>query len=115
MIKLICFVKRKEGMTPEAFHEHWRNVHGPLIASTRSGARCVRYEQHHRPLDDYDRPFASDHDGVTIQWFDDVGEFEASVAEPDYVEIHADIERFIDMSKLVWILTDEPEVVFDRT
>ena len=31
MIKLVSMLKRKEGLTPEEFHRHWREVHGPLI------------------------------------------------------------------------------------
>ena len=32
MVKLTCLLKRKPGMSPETFHEYWRNHHGPLIA-----------------------------------------------------------------------------------
>mgnify|MGYP001069243619 CR=1 FL=1 len=46
MIKLVCFLKRKEGLTHEEFVDHWKNRHGPLIAGTPSIARHVaRYEQ----------------------------------------------------------------------
>src|SRR3954468_5718359 len=68
VIKLICLLKRRPGMTPEAFHDYWRNEHGPLIASTKSGSHVLRYEQNPRPLASY----ANDpdgYDGVTIQWF----------------------------------------------
>jgi uncharacterized protein (TIGR02118 family) len=113
MVKLICFVRRKPGMSPEEFHRYWREVHAEKVKSTKSGSYAVRYEQNHRPLDDYERPFASDHDGVTIQWYRSMEEFDASVAAPDYADLHADMERFIDTSSLVWIMTEEPEIVID--
>ncbi len=114
MIKLFAVVRRKPGMSPEEFHEHWREVHAPLVAASRSGSHVLRYERHPRPLDDYDRPFASDVDGVTVQWFASGAEFDASVAEPDYADIAADVDTFIDTDNLTWVLTEEPEVVIDR-
>ena len=113
MIKLISMFKRKEGLSPEDFHRHWREVHGPLIARTKSGSYVVRYEQNHRPLDDYDNPIVSDFDGVTVQWFRSKEDFYASIREPDYAEIHADVERFIDTASIVWLLTEDAEVIIE--
>jgi uncharacterized protein (TIGR02118 family) len=109
VIKLICFVRRKPGMSPEDFHRYWRDEHGPLIARTKSGSHVLRYEQNHRIGSDDDG-----FDGVTEQWFASVEEFSASIAEPDYAEIDADIKRFLDTDRLVWILTEEPDVIIDR-
>ena len=110
-VKLICTIKRRPGMTPEEFHRYWREVHGPLVASTRSGRHALRYEQNHRPLADYGRPGGTDYDGVTEQWFESLDDFYASLKEEDYALIAADIEKFIDTSALVWVMTEEPEVV----
>ena len=114
MVKLICFLKRKPGMTPEAFHEYWRQQHGPLVASTNSGKYIVRYEQNHRPVEDYRRTGASEYDGVTEQWFRSLDDFNKSLAEEDYRLIAEDIPKFLDTGALVWIMTEEPEVVIDR-
>jgi uncharacterized protein (TIGR02118 family) len=114
MVKLICFVKRKPGMTPEAFHTYWREQHGPLVASTNSGQYVLRYEQNHRPLEDYERDGASEYDGVTEQWFASLDDFNKSIAEEDYRLIAEDIPKFLDANALVWIMTEEPEVVIDR-
>lgn len=113
MIKLVAMLKRKEGLTPEEFHRHWREVHGPLIRSTKSGSYVVRYEQNHRPLADYDNRIVSDYDGVTVQWFRSMEDFYASVAEPDYADISADVERFIDTASIVWLLTEDAEVIIE--
>lgn len=112
MVRLICLVKRKEGMSPEDFHRYWRDRHGPLVASTRSGSHVLRYEQHHRPLADYGRD-PRGYDGATQQWFSSVEDFFASLAEPDYQEIDADTRRFLDVDRLVFVLTEEPDVVID--
>ena len=70
MVRLTCLLRRKEGLTPAEFHAHWREVHGPLIAASKSGSHVVRYEQHPRPLDDYAGDDDPGFDGVTVQWFE---------------------------------------------
>ena len=62
-------------------------------------------------LASYGNKGLQDWDGVTIQWYDSIEDFHASVMEADYAEIAADLATFIDAESLVWILTDEEEVV----
>jgi uncharacterized protein (TIGR02118 family) len=104
VIRLICLLKRKPGLSREEFEAYWRDVHGPLVASTKSASHVRRYEQH---------PAASDDgwDGVTIQWFDSVDAFYASLREDDYKLIDADTHRFLDVAALQFVLTEEPRVV----
>jgi uncharacterized protein (TIGR02118 family) len=113
VIKLICFLKRKPGMTPEEFHDYWRDKHGPLVASTKSASHVRRYEQNPRALRDYKRDGTDDDgwDGVTEQWFDSVDEFYASLKEDDYQLIDEDTHRFLDVPRLQFILTEEPRVI----
>src|SRR5437899_12332688 len=105
-------------MSPEEFHRYWREQHGPLVARSQSGRHVLRYEQNHRPLSDYPADSGegdAGYDGVTEQWFASVDAFNASVAEADFALIDEDIDRFLDRSALVFLLTEEPEVVIDRT
>ena len=112
MIKLVCLLRRKEGMSPEEFHAYWRDRHGPLVLSTKSGSWVRRYEQSHRPLSDYhpddDR---RGWDGVTVQWFDSIEEFYASIQEDDFGVIDEDTRRFLDVDALQMVLTEEGEEV----
>jgi uncharacterized protein (TIGR02118 family) len=110
MVKLIAMFKRREGMSPEDFHRYWREVHGPLVASTKSGGHARRYEQNHRPLSDYGRN-SGGYDGVTEQWFTSVDDFYASLAEADFPLIDADQRKFIDTDSIAWLLTEEAEVI----
>ena len=106
MIKLICFLKRKPGMTSAEFHAYWRDHHGPLVASTKSGSHVLRYEQNPRVNDGRDG-----WDGVTEQWYESVDAFYASLAEDDYKLIDEDTRKFLDVDALQFILTEEPHVV----
>jgi uncharacterized protein (TIGR02118 family) len=108
MVKLICFVRRKPGMEAEEFHRYWREQHGPLVASTKSGGHALRYEQNHRVREHWDQP---GYDGVTEQWFRSVDDFYASLQEDDYDLIEADIAKFIDVDSLEWMITDDAEVI----
>jgi uncharacterized protein (TIGR02118 family) len=114
VVKLMCFVKRKEGLTLEQFYEHWEGVHGPLIRSTPELARhIVRYEQHRR-VSEPSWCGTPGYDGVTIQWLESVDAFTAFCSEPKYHEVlEPDEERFLDRDNLVWMITDEPIVTMD--
>jgi uncharacterized protein (TIGR02118 family) len=111
MVRLTCLLRRKDGLSPAEFHAHWREVHGPLIARSQSGRFVVRYEQHPRPLDDYRGDDDPGFDGVTVQWFETMDDYRAHMAEPDFPEIWADIERFLDPGRLHFIVTEHPRVV----
>jgi uncharacterized protein (TIGR02118 family) len=95
-------------MEAEEFHRYWREEHGPLVASTKSGGHALRYEQNHRVRDHWDQP---GYDGVTEQWFRSVDDFYASLQEDDYHLIEADIAKFIDVDSLEWMITDDAEVI----
>ncbi len=114
MVKLVCFLKRREGLTLEEFYEHWEGHHGPLIRDTPELARhIVRYEQH-RKVAEPSWLGTPGYDGITIQWLESVDAFLAFCAEPAYAElIEPDEKSFLDRDKLVWMITEEPIVTMD--
>lgn len=114
MVKMFALLRRRQGMTTEEFIEHWRDRHGPLIAGEPSLARhIVRYEQHVRHRPDL-LSGTEDCDGVAVQWFHSIDDFVAFMSEPAYAELVApDERRFLDMDRVEFIVTDEPNVVID--
>ena len=114
MVKLICFLKRKDGLTREEFYDHWENRHAPLIAGTPELARhIVRYEQLRRTTHASWMGNA-EFDGITLQWMESAESFEAFINEPKYAELIApDEARFLDTSALVWMITEEPKIAMD--
>jgi uncharacterized protein (TIGR02118 family) len=111
MVKLTCLVRRKPGMSPEEFHDYWRDRHGPLVASTRSGSHVIRYEQHHRPLHDYGPDDDGGYDGVTEQWFESMDDYRAHIAEEDFATVWADLGNFLDVDRLAFVVTEDEEMV----
>jgi hypothetical protein len=114
VVKLVAFLKRREGMTVEEFYEHWEGTRGPLIRSTPELARhIVRYEQHRR-VPEPTWAGTKGYDGITIQWLESVEAFTAFCVEPAYAElIEPDEEKFLDRDALVWMITEEPIVTID--
>src|SRR5581483_6093315 len=111
MVRLTCMLRRKAGMTPAEFHRYWRERHGPLVAGTRNGSYVLRYEQHPRPLSDYAGDDDPGYDGVTVQWYESMASYQASLAEPDFASVVApDIAEFLDLERLHFVLTEDPLV-----
>lgn len=110
MIRLVTLLKRKPGMTHDEFLNYWFNTHGPLIANCSAAKYVRRYEQHpvSWPAAGQREP---DFDGVTIQFFDSVGDFMQHMTEPDFPQVMEDTEKFLDSANLHWVLTEEPNVV----
>ncbi len=115
MIKLVCFLHRKPGMSVEEFHDHWLNSHGPLIANEPTLAKhLVRYEQNHRLEADYRRKDPRDFDGATVQWLESMESFNAFVREPAYAELIApDEASFLDRGGLELLFTGDDDVKID--
>jgi uncharacterized protein (TIGR02118 family) len=113
MVKLTCLLKRKPGLTPEEFHAYWRNHHGPLMAATQSGSHVFRYEQNPKPLSSYQGDADDGYDGVTVQWFETMDDYEASIGAPDVGEVMADVAKFLAVDHLEFVVTENPFVVID--
>ena len=111
MVRLTCLLRRKDGLTPAEFHAYWQEVHGPLIAASKSGSHVVRYEQHPRPLDDYSGDDDPGFDGVTVQWFESMDSYNAHTTESDFPDMWKDVESFLDTDRLEFILTEHPRLV----
>ncbi|MBM3663505.1 MAG: EthD family reductase [Actinobacteria bacterium] len=112
MVVMYALLRRRPELSHDEFVDHWRNVHGPLIAGIPELARhIVRYEQHvrHRP----DGLSGNDGlDGVAAQWYSSIDDFAAFISEPAYAELIApDERRFLDTDRIEFIITEEPTVV----
>jgi predicted membrane protein len=50
-------------------------------------------------------------DGVTIQWFDSAQAFYDHMKEDDFPAMMEDTDKFLDMTKTQFVITEEPTIV----
>jgi hypothetical protein len=105
MFKLLIFLKRRPGMSVEAFRDYYERVHSKLGEKYSGGAR--RYVR--RYLEPFPAPLAPgsaelDFDVVTELWYDDRAALEKDLQRSSRAdiarEIMADEERLFDRSRI---------------
>lgn len=113
MLITLGFYKRKPGLTHEQFSQHWREVHGPLIASHPDVSKFLkRYVQHHiEPGHGFPGTVPLDFDGFSEAWFESVEARQQMHAHPFFSQqVVADEARFIDMTQTRVLMFDKQVV-----
>jgi uncharacterized protein (TIGR02118 family) len=106
MIKRLTLIYRREGMSVAEFRRHWREVHGPIAAST-PGLR--RYVQHHvvdsRSPSSLLRP-----DGIAELWFDSAADEKAFFEHELGIAQRQDGKNFVGFSTTFIVEENEIEL-----
>ncbi|MDA1099467.1 MAG: EthD domain-containing protein [Proteobacteria bacterium] len=103
MIKICEVAYRRPGMGVADFQAYWLGVHGPIIARI-PGVR--RYVQCHPNLSGYGKGELIC-DGVAEIWVDDKEALRAVTATVEFAAAKRDEPNFIDVGRLVELLTSE--------
>ena len=103
-VKHLGFVARKEGMTREAFAEHWFGVHAPLVACLPG---LLRYTIN---IVDQDRSPGFEFDGIAELWFASWQTLDAAFASPEAEALVADGPNFV--GRRLSVRTEEHRVVW---
>lgn len=99
MVVFLGFYKRKPGLTLAQFHQHWREIHGPLIAENPACREHMhRYVQHQiapgvpgaQPLE---------YDGFSEAWYESLDARAQLRLDPRFKIVTDDSPLFLDMSK----------------
>ena len=105
MIKVITLLKRKPGLSLDEFYKYWREKHAPV--ALQDNPQMVKYVQNHGViLSSGEQAY----DGVAETWWPDMDTFQAAVAilQSEAGRAHLeDLERFVDLSQMVSIVTEE--------
>jgi uncharacterized protein (TIGR02118 family) len=107
MVEVMLLVRRKEGMSRDAFREYYENKHAVLAARTM--ASCTRYVRnfvHEEPSG------PQDFDVITEFWFDVDGGFEAVTGLADAATqrvLAEDEAQFMDRGSMRVITVVEHE------
>lgn len=117
MTTLIVCIKRKPGLSEEAFVRHWQEVHGPILRACTDFTRHLKSYTQHR-LADRDSPVAKlfgvsgDYDGVAVLEFRDEAAMRQAFAEPAYLaDVQPDEANFVDLENCQSFVTTPHPVV----
>jgi uncharacterized protein (TIGR02118 family) len=103
MINAVNLLRRRPGMSVDAFQTHWRTEHAELIVQLPG---VIRYVQSHPLPETYE---AGDpvYDGVAELWANGSQAFRNIGASDVYKAVQADEEKFLDRAAIGLVLTDE--------
>lgn len=117
--KILLFMKRRPGMSMEAFQDYYENHHAPLCAKYASGvSRYIRRFLTPHPNPETGEKGELPYDVITELWFEDEAVFRGTVGYlstsimPD--EVVADEKRLFDRPKLRMATVVERESVLPR-
>jgi uncharacterized protein (TIGR02118 family) len=107
-VKSVAFLTRRPGLSVEEFQHHWREVHGPIVA-TLPGLK--RYVQSHTRRSAYEGGRIPAYDGVVLTWFDSTDAIRRTAATGEYARVLADAAVFLSLGAIPAILTREHAIV----
>ena len=111
MVKRFVILRRKPGMSRQQFRDHWRNVHGPLIAKLPGLIKYVQYHVRSELLDEEDDPI----DGIAELWFASEEAQKQAYATPEYEAVVRDEPHLFEMSghHIHPVMTEETVTIVD--
>ena len=119
---MVYLLRRRDGLTREAFHDYWLNHHGPLVAGAATHLGLLRHVQVHTVEDDMNEAMAkarggmeSIYDGVAEYWWENEAALMAALGtEEGRTAIQlllADERAFIDLpASPLWLAREYPQV-----
>ena len=105
MYKVIALIRRKPGVTPQAFADYWKHVHAPLVRTTLPGLR--KYVLNFGEPGRGGEPPA--YDGMVELHFDDHASAERALSSPEWLgdTRRASTDAFLDLDTIVSIRAEE--------
>ncbi len=107
-VKAVEFLARSPGTSVDDFQGHWRDRHGPILASVPGLRRCVLSATRRSA---YTAGRAPAYDGATLMWFDSTAALRAAAASPAYAEAVADRAHFLVPGSPPFIMTRQHVIV----
>lgn len=105
VVKMIAKVYAKEGMSKEAFVNHWLNIHAPLVKRI-FGDKIKKYVINIVAMTDGEEP---GYQGTAEIWFDSIADLQAGMSSPEVKEGIADQANFA--RKITQVIVEEHNMV----
>jgi len=111
VVKMVATLVRKQGLSPEQFRKHWKEVHGPLVLSLPDMTRHIRRYVQNIPTGmdmPADATGGAPIDGVAEMVFESFEAMQQCFAEPSYLaRVRPDEEAFLDLAKCQVVVVEE--------
>jgi hypothetical protein len=107
MLKVLAFLKRRDGSDAAAFRDYYENHHVPLICSLAPPPQVYKRNYLQRDNALLDGGAAIGFDVVTEQVFADRAAFDAWLAKVSVPEVGEDERRFIDHTQYFAYFVEE--------
>jgi len=122
VIKIVFCLRRLPSLSPEQFHDHWKNQHAPLVRACAPALNIVRYVQSRGVFDprlqgaiDVRGPRDAPYDGIAEVWWESLDAALAAGSTPEGRaagrRLLEDERRFIDLANSPIMYADETVVV----
>lgn len=121
MIKVVFLMRRKPGITREAFGDYWLNNHAKLVVQHAATLKIRRYVQSHAIAPEAAAEFRPEWDdsetwdGIAEVWLDSVEVLRWSRETAEMRALQemfvADEASFVDLDRSQMIITEEYEIV----
>ena len=121
MLKLTFCLRRKAGLSREAFLAYWKDEHGPRVIGHLAAMGCRRYVQVKALAGGLADAIANSRggpepfDGVAELWFDDAESFarhgRTDAGRAAAKDLYQDELNFIDLERSVIFLSEEQLVI----
>ena len=99
-MKLVLLFKRKNGMSVEAFMEHWRTVHIPLVLAVPGIQRYTI-----TPFDSSPEHGDPPYDGMAELYFDSRADLDAALESEATAETARDARNFIERGSILRLIS----------
>jgi len=111
MYKIIAVVRRREGVSREAFADYWVNVHAPLVRTTLPGLRKYVLNIAEARDDGGDL----DYDGVVELHYDDREAADRAMRSPEWLSAsrQSSSDHFLDLGSIISVRATEYVVPLD--
>ena len=96
--KILSVLRRKDGLSREAFYDHWHNEHAPLVAAIPGVVKYHQYVPSQRSIarEDASGGDAPPVDGMAETWFASEKAFEEAQGTSEFQAVAEDEPRFLN-------------------
>ncbi len=94
MVKRFVILRKKQGMTKQAFWDYWENVHGKLIGNIPGLIKYIQYHVTSETTDLIDDPI----DGIAELWFNSEDDQKEAYKSKEYMAVVADEPNLFEMN-----------------